>query len=83
MIRSLFQHREYLTLNTWIQPLLDKWIDRTPWVNTLNRFIYPDIPYFGLLYELEGRHDSRCYFKNFYEFEAQRFATRSFVKICK
>lgn len=79
----IFQHREYLTLNTWVHPIFEKWRTQSNTFRAFDQYIYPDIPYFGLFYELEGRHKGNCYYKNFYEFEAQRFSTRSFVPVCK
>ncbi|QHT67563.1 hypothetical protein GXP67_13460 [Rhodocytophaga rosea] len=61
-----------------------------PWVNklntykiykSLNKFLYMDISYIQLLYNLKPNFltTSAHYFKNFYEFEAQHFATREYI----
>ena len=73
-----FQYRDYQVLNTWLKPLEKKVKSKT--LKTIfSKFIYFDVPWFWPFYELQGRYSSERYFKNFYEFEAQRFSTNNIV----
>lgn len=51
-------------------------INSTKSYNFLSKYFFLDIPYMSLSYLLQPKP---LYFKNFYEFEAEHFATRSFV----
>jgi hypothetical protein len=74
-----FQYTEYLVFNTWLKPLANK--VKSPTLNTLfSKYIYLDIPYFFIPYFIDGVHADPHYYRNFYEFEADRFATNKFVQ---
>jgi hypothetical protein len=74
-----YQYGEYQIFNTWLKPLEKKVLSKT--LQTIfTKYIYVDIPYIVLPYNLEGRYAYPHYFKNFYEFEAQRFSTNKFVE---
>jgi hypothetical protein len=78
----LLQEREYLVMNNWF---------KNPTNNVLNKMnnntkeifnhVYLDIPYNYLFYSILYKKPP-CYFKNYYEFEAKRFATNDFVQRC-
>lgn len=75
-----FQYREYQVFNAWLKPAGEK-IGSKKLKRIFSNYVYPDLPYFWGFYALEGHHASPHYFKNFYEFEAERFATNRFVPI--
>lgn len=79
MIHS-FQYREYQVLNTWLKPLAAK-VKPSKTKQFLSKTVYPDLPYMWGLYYLEGYHSYVNYFRNFFEFEAERFATNSYVPV--
>ena len=47
--------------------------------SVINKYIYFDFSYFMLFYEMQGRYDSQYYYKNFYELEAEYFATDQYI----
>lgn len=73
-----FQYREYLAFNSFLRPVVSK-TKNTGIKKVFEKYIYPDVPYFGLFYMLEGMH-LKPQAKNFFEFEAERLATNKFVK---
>lgn len=75
-----FQYREYLVFNAYLKKEVSK-IKETRFKKILTKYIYPDIPYFGLFYLLEGNEPKPRYFKNYFEFEAERFATNKHVQV--
>lgn len=75
-----FQYREYMVFNTYFKPAVSKM--NIPRLKKLfTNYIYPDVPYFGLFYMVEGFHPHEQLFRNYFEFEAERFATNKFVYI--
>lgn len=75
-----FQYREYLVFNTYFKPPVSKM--KIPRLKKLfTNYIYPDVPYFGLFYMAEGSHPREQLFRNYFEFEAERFATNKFVYV--
>lgn len=68
-----FQYREYMNLNTWLNPMYQE-IKGRKLPKFLSKYIYADIPWFNLFYVSEGYHSYDSYYKNFYEFEAQRLS---------
>jgi hypothetical protein len=75
-----FQFDEYQVFNSWLKPLEPK-VSNWKVKALFDKYIYLDIPYFLAFYGLEGiRYDS-SYYRNFYEFEAERFATNKYVPI--
>jgi hypothetical protein len=75
-----FQYREYLVFNSYLKPAVSK-MKNTGLKKILTKYIYPDVPYFGLFYMLEGVHPGEKLFRNYFEFEAEKFATNKFVLI--
>lgn len=73
-----FQYREYLVFNSFLRPAVLT-MKNTGIKKVFEKYIYPDVPYFGLFYIMEGMH-LKPQAKNFFEFEAQRFVTNKFVK---
>lgn len=72
-----FQFKEFQVFNAWLKPIEQK-IKTKPLKKLFTKYIYFDAPYFLGAYSL-GRlfptHD-----KNFFEFEADRFASNSLVQ---
>lgn len=73
-----YQYDEYQIFNSWIKPSPKK-IESKPSQNIFSNYIYPDFPYFILPYYLNGLPTSFHPFRNFYEFEAERFSTNAHV----
>lgn len=74
-----FQFSEYQVFNAWLAPAIpDK--NRNIITKLFSRYVYFDYPYFDLPYLIEGRHTMDHYYRNFFEMEAQRFATNQDVK---
>ncbi len=74
-----FQYSESQIINTWLKPVGMK-IKSKSIQNIFTKYVYADIPYHFLNYYLAGYHPSPHYFRNFYEFEAERFSTNKFVQ---
>lgn len=75
-----YQYDDYQLFNTWLKPLEKKVTNKT--LKTIfSRYVYLDIPYFYVPYGLEGNHPYPYYYKNFFEFEAERFATFKLVPL--
>ena len=73
-----FQYNDYQIFTTWLNPLGQKIKSKT--VKTIfTKYVYPDIPFTLISYNLAGHYANPHYFRNFYEFEAERFSTNSFV----
>lgn len=68
----IYQFREYQVFNTWLQPLAKK-VRNKSLKKLFERYLYADIPFFNAFYALEYKKVLN-HFRNFYEFEAQRFA---------
>ena len=76
------QFKEYLALNNNFF-FVDKKLQNYEFYKRLSNYIYIDMPFYGVAYELEGRHNDKWYFKNFFEMEAEHFATLEKVPIPK
>lgn len=74
-----YQVREFLVLNSYFKPGVAKWKDNFV-KKVFTKYIYPDVPYFGLFYALEETEQDHI-FRNYYEFEAERFATNRHVNV--
>ncbi|MEO8111786.1 MAG: hypothetical protein ABI594_17195 [Ginsengibacter sp.] len=73
-----FQYNEYQVFNSWLQPVVKK--IRSKALQTIfSKYVYADIPYFFLPYYIDGRYAYPHHYRNFFEFEADRFATNSYV----
>ena len=73
-----FQYNDYQIFTTWLNPIGQKVKSKT--IKTIfSKYVYPDIPFTILSYNLAGRYADPHYFRNFYEFEAERFSTNSYV----
>jgi hypothetical protein len=75
-----FQYSEYIVFSTWLHP----------WSNNIKpdglkrfyeNYVYADFPYHYLFYSVEGLHPFRYFYRNFFEFEAERFSTNSYVPV--
>lgn len=73
-----YQYDEYQIFNSWIKPSPKK-IESKPSQNIFSKYIYPDFPYFIVPYYLNGFPTHLHPFRNFYEFEAERFSTNANV----
>jgi hypothetical protein len=73
-----FQYREYMVFNAYLKPQADK-MKLTGLKKVFTRYLYPDIPYFGLFYMLEGIQEYPRFYRNFFEFEAERMSRNSYV----
>ncbi len=77
----IFQYKEALSINTWLNPFKTR---LSPGVqNIVNNYIYLELPYHTGLYLLDGLHNLDNYYKNFYEFEAERLSTNNYINIQK
>jgi hypothetical protein len=72
-----FQFKDYQIFNSWLKPF-EKEVNGKLIQKVFSKYIYFDVPYFFAAYTIEG--SSSYYYKNFFEFEAERFATNRFVK---
>lgn len=75
-----FQLRDFMFCNSYLRPVYQK-LKPTSFKKFLEKYVYPDIPYFGLFYMIEGVHPDKEHFRNYFEFEAERFATNKDVKV--
>ena len=73
-----YQYNEYQVFNTWLNPVARK-IKSKSLHSIFSKYVYLDIPYFFVPYYINGRHADPHYYRNFYEFEADRFATNTYV----
>jgi hypothetical protein len=73
-----FQYNEYQIFNTWLNPVAKK-IKSKSLQTIFSKYVYPDIPYFFVPYYIIGLHAGPHIYRNFYEFEAKRFATNACV----
>jgi hypothetical protein len=74
------QYREYQIANTWLIPYTHL-LHSKKLEHIFHKYIYADVPYFLGFYVLEGFHDPFHYYRNFYELEAERFATNQYVPV--
>jgi hypothetical protein len=72
-----FQYREHLVLNSYFQAGEMK---KGFMKNLFTKYLYSDVPYFALFYMIQGVSPSPRFYDNFYEFEAERFATNKMIK---
>ncbi|WP_288878929.1 hypothetical protein [Pedobacter panaciterrae] len=75
-----YQFREYQIFNTWLYPLSNK-VKLPVAKKIFSRYIFFDMPYFWIFYDLEGQKPYPYYYRNFYEFEAERFSTNQHVLV--
>jgi hypothetical protein len=75
-----FQFREAQVLNAFFQPMAAK-MKNTSFKKAFTSYLYPDVPYFGLFYMMEGNYPGDRSLRNFFEFEAERFALNDHVII--
>jgi len=72
----LFQYREHLVFNAWLNPLTSK---ASPTLkNIFQNSIYIEPPYLTPFYLIQGYHSREHYYRNFYEYEAEWFATKGY-----
>jgi len=72
----LFQYREHLVFNAWINPLTSKASPKLK--NIFHNYIYFEPPYITPFYHIQGYHTKERYYRNFYEYEAEWFATNGY-----
>lgn len=73
-----FQYNDYQIFTTWLNPIGQKIKSKT--IKTIfTKYVYPDIPFTLISYNLAGHYANPHYFRNFYEFEAERFSSNSYV----
>lgn len=73
-----FQFGDFQVLNTWLKPFEKKITSKT--LQTIfTRYVYFSLPWFWPIYELSGRYETPHYYRNFFEFEAQRFGSNTYV----
>jgi hypothetical protein len=73
-----YQYNEYQVFNTWLKPIEGK-IKSKKLQTIFSKYVYFDMPYFFLPYYITGIHAYPHFYANFYEFEADRFATNAYV----
>ena len=73
-----YQYNEYQIFNSWLNPSAKK-IKSKALQNIFSNYIYFDLPYVFLPYYINGRPSDSHYYRNFYEFEAERFSTNAHV----
>ena len=73
-----YQYRDYLVTNTFLRAEVAK-LRTTPLKRFITKYFYPDLPYYGLAYMIEGVERGSNYFKNYFELEAECFATNNYV----
>jgi hypothetical protein len=73
----MYQFKEYQVFNASIQKFSNR--ASASIQEVFKNWVYFDSPYQSAFYLLEGYHDHPHYFRNFYEFEAERFASNKFV----
>lgn len=73
-----FQYSEYQVFNSWLKPFERK-VKSKSLKNIFTKYVYLDMPYFVLPYVIAGNHRGDRFYRNFYEFEADRFATNKNV----
>lgn len=75
-----YQYREYQVFNAYWKNNIEK-MDAPRLKKFFTKYMFPDVPYFGLFYMLEGVERSPHYYRNFYEFEAERTSTNHHVHV--
>jgi len=73
-----FQFGDFQVLNSWLKPF-EKKIKSKTLQTIFTKYVYFNLPFFWGIYELAGRYKDPHYYRNFFEFEAQRFATNRYV----
>jgi hypothetical protein len=82
----VMQHQEFVRAEAVFRAPLDRPLRRSAAYRALSRWVYLDLPALNWLAYFPiagGRRDDRCYFNNWLEREAEAFATRSAVGICR
>jgi hypothetical protein len=69
----IYQYREYQVFNAWLKPLVDK-VTHKSIRKIFERYVFADVPFFSAFYLLEY-NKTQNYYRNFYEFEAERFSS--------
>jgi hypothetical protein len=73
-----FQFGDFQVLNTWLKPF-EKKIRSKTLQTVFTKYVCFGIPWFWPIYELSGRYENQHYYRNFFEFEAQRFGSNKYV----
>ncbi len=78
LIHSL-QDDEYLVFNQYFSKIYNKTINRnSKAIKIMEKYIRSDVPFFGGFYAL--MYNKVDYYKNYYEMEAEHFASNRFIK---
>ena len=78
----ILQEREFLVINDWFNKPKNRMVDKmSPATKKITKHLYLDIPYNYFFYVMMQQKPN-CYFKNYFEFEAERFATNKYVQKC-
>lgn len=83
----IYQFRDYLVFNAWLEPFVAKTRGRK-WADVAERYIYADIPWSRLFFILEVARvrkldEVRCHYANFFEYEAEKLSGPDFVNRCR
>ncbi|MEM9917335.1 MAG: hypothetical protein AAF990_04525 [Bacteroidota bacterium] len=76
----VLQYDDYVGLNSFFDKPLQKWIEKTSFFRATNKFIYYDfhLPIWSTVL-LIVKEDFDTYYRNWFEFEAEHFATKRAV----
>jgi hypothetical protein len=76
----ILQYDDFISVNTYFNPLINKLKDQSVFVNSITKYVYPDLhaPMMMGTYHLMTKDGN--YFHNWWEFEAEHFATQRFVE---
>ena len=75
-----FQYREHQMMNTWLMPVSHLIKSKTI-KSIFSNYVFMDVPYFYISYAIEGQKPFPHYYRNFYEFEAERISTNKYVEV--
>lgn len=75
-----YQYREFLVINSYFKKGVSK-LKENGLKKFVTKYIYPDVPYFGLFYMFEQTEPGPHFFRNYYEFEAERCALNGHVPL--
>ncbi|MEO0472005.1 MAG: hypothetical protein AAF206_20425 [Bacteroidota bacterium] len=80
-----FQYEDYMAVNHFFDKPLATFRAQRPKLKKMNRWLYLDVNWgtFYSLYFLEGYQSFACYYNNFFELEAEHFATSRGQRICE
>jgi hypothetical protein len=74
-----YQNNEYEIFNTWLEPLAEKVPANIKMI--FDKYLYLDVSNYQLFYLTQGSYSKQYYYKNFYELEAEYFATNQYIPL--